>query len=106
MNPAQMYRHYDKEGNLLYVGISSNHLQRLTTHKQISGWFKLIARIEIQHFKTREEARWAEHIAIKTEFPIFNKQQNDGTPPKSAIEKLKQADRTLARRERAMAKLR
>jgi hypothetical protein len=36
---TELYRHYDAEGNLLYVGISLNSVVRLTQHRQASGWF-------------------------------------------------------------------
>lgn len=70
---GQLYRHFDAEGRLLYVGISKNATERLRGHKHKSSWFKEIARVEIQHFPTREEARAAEALAIKSEKPLLNK---------------------------------
>ena len=67
--PGQLYRHYDSEGSLLYVGVSRNVLRRLHT---TSHWFREIVRIEITHFATWEEARAAERQALATENPKYN----------------------------------
>lgn len=55
MNPT-VYRHYDKFGNLLYVGCTTDPEARLSGHKSVSSWFKQIARIEMEHFDTRQQA--------------------------------------------------
>ena len=36
-NATHPYRHYDKNGNLLYVGVSLSSLQRLGQHKSNSS---------------------------------------------------------------------
>ena len=70
---AQLYRCFDAEGNLLYVGASKNVFQRIVEHKVQSGyWFRDVTRVEIQHFGSRKEALAAEAIAINTENPIHN----------------------------------
>lgn len=75
-NEAQLYRHFDKEGQLLYVGISCNHVTRLSQHRSNSSWFPLIASITIEQFKTKSDAEKAERIAIVKERPIFNRAHN------------------------------
>ncbi|WP_343038773.1 GIY-YIG nuclease family protein [Pseudoxanthomonas kalamensis] len=72
-SPAQLYRHWDKDGRLLYVGIACNFVNRLAQHRNDSAWFPLIANVTIQHFDSREEAAAAEVHAIRTELPIFNR---------------------------------
>src|SRR5215831_15251470 len=67
-----LYRHFDQGGRLLYVGATSNPLQRLTNHKYAASWFDRIARIEIERHPTLEAALAAEAKAIKTEKPEFN----------------------------------
>lgn len=67
-----LYRHYDKHGALLYVGISLSAVMRLQQH-QASDWSKRIANVTIEHFGSRAEAEHAETLAIQTEGPIFNK---------------------------------
>lgn len=71
--PCELYRHLDKEGRLLYVGISYRTIERLVGgHKQASHWFDQVARIEIERFPSREEALKAEGRAIENEKPLFN----------------------------------
>ena len=72
---AALYRHYDKDGALLYVGISLHVIRRLIEHKS-SDWFHDIARIEIEHYPSRDAALKAETAAIADESPKFNIAQN------------------------------
>ena len=67
-----LYRHFDANGELLYVGISLNAVSRLAQHRQTSPWFDEIARIEIEWHPTREDACDAEITAIHTEHPRYN----------------------------------
>ena len=69
---TELYRHFDADGKLLYVGISFSTLARLAQHRN-SGWFNRIRRIDIESFATRIEALKAEKIAIRTEAPEYNK---------------------------------
>ncbi len=69
---TQLYRHFDKEGNLLYVGISLSTLNRLGQHKDHSHWFAQISRVEIETFAKREDALEAEALAIHDEKPLHN----------------------------------
>jgi predicted GIY-YIG superfamily endonuclease len=75
-NMTQLYRHYDSQDNLLYVGISKSAINRLSQHFRTAEWFKDIARISVENFATREEALEAEKLAIKTEYPWYNKTHN------------------------------
>lgn len=67
-----LYRHFDKDGALLYVGISLSAVQRLGQHKDHSHWFQQIARVEIEEHPTRAAALLAESKAIRDENPKFN----------------------------------
>jgi len=69
---TQLYRHFDKNNNLLYVGISLSTFHRLSQHRDHSGWFYGITNVTIEHFDKREEALAAERKAIKSENPKFN----------------------------------
>jgi hypothetical protein len=71
-NPVSLCRHFDFEGRLLYVGISLSALTRLAQHRRESYWYDHIARVEIEHFETREEALEAEAEAIRHEKPLHN----------------------------------
>lgn len=77
---AQLYRHFDAAGELLYVGISLSAISRLGQHAAVSPWFKDITNVTIETLPSREEALAAERVAIKTERPKFNINYNK--PPK------------------------
>ncbi|AUQ74726.1 hypothetical protein PhaeoP71_01865 [Phaeobacter piscinae] len=69
---TSLYRHYDGDGRLLYVGISLCHLTRLGQHRSSSEWFWDIANITVEHFETREQAVAAEAEAVRLEVPKCN----------------------------------
>ena len=68
-----LYRHFDADGDLLYVGISSNWLSRLIQHSRQSEWYAQIASVTIEKFDSREEAREAEEKEIRSKCPPYNK---------------------------------
>lgn len=80
--PTSLYRHFNKKGDLLYVGISLSFISRLAQHKQSSKWFSEIVRVEVEHFTTREAALEGERLAIAEEKPKHNKQRPSTTPLK------------------------
>lgn len=70
---CEVYRHFDANGALLYVGMGWSTLARLMRgHRKQSHWFDQIARIEIERFPTREAAYKAEWDAIVKEKPRHN----------------------------------
>lgn len=69
---ANLYRHFDADGRLLYVGISTASMRRLSEHRTDSAWFWSIATIKVERFDTIAQARLAETAAIKNERPLFN----------------------------------
>jgi excisionase family DNA binding protein len=71
---TQLYRHFNRDGELLYVGISLNALGRLEQHGVVSLWFDEIHRVEIETFASRSAALAAEREAIKSEKPRHNVQ--------------------------------
>jgi hypothetical protein len=72
MSHTHLYRHFDAEGVLLYVGISLSAVQRLASHASASHWFDRIATVTIETYPTRDDALEAERNAIITELPLFN----------------------------------
>lgn len=72
-----LYRHFDRDGTLLYVGISLHAIYRLGQHQE-SDWSRHIARVDIQTYTSRAAALEAERRAIRIEQPIFNKIHNGG----------------------------
>lgn len=67
-----LYRHFDKDGRLLYVGIARDHQSRLKSHSRYSEWRYSIATVTLEYFSTREDAAKAEIRAIQTERPLHN----------------------------------
>ena len=68
-----LYRHFDKDGQLLYVGISLSHVARLSQHRDGSPWYEDIAHVTIEWHKTRVDAELAETTAIGREAPKYKK---------------------------------
>jgi predicted GIY-YIG superfamily endonuclease len=76
MSHQVLYRFYDQEGSLLYVGISNTWYQRFHNHERKAGWFSKVASSTFEWHESRESVEAAELLAIKTENPQFNKASN------------------------------
>lgn len=66
-----VYRMFDAERHLLYVGRTGNAGQRFGDHS-MKRWFPLVATIELEWFATQAEAVLVERRAIRTEHPRYN----------------------------------
>lgn len=75
LGPA-VYRLYDKEGRLLYVGCSTNVLRRIYEYS-VATWYRQIDTVKIEHFATLKLALDAEKAAIFNERPIHNSNHMD-----------------------------
>ena len=98
-----LYRHFDAEGRLLYIGISSSLAYRIEAHRRASEWFPLVATISVQHFASREELESAERAAIVAEKPPHNRRV-DGAPRPSKPRK--KGDAVMPRETDALRALR
>jgi predicted GIY-YIG superfamily endonuclease len=78
MKTQTLYRFFDTEGRLLYVGISKFFEARLKQHYRNASWFFDSASVTLEHFETREQVEQAEAVAIKTENPVHNKAGKPG----------------------------
>jgi predicted GIY-YIG superfamily endonuclease len=67
-----LYKAYDADGLLLYVGISGGIIARFAQHVDGSPWSRVMARMEVEWFATRDEALKAEKASIKSLRPLFN----------------------------------
>lgn len=76
MSHQVLYRFYDKDNNLLYVGISNTWYQRFHDHERKAGWFSRVASSTFEWHSSRESVEAAELLAIRTENPEFNKANN------------------------------
>lgn len=94
---AELYRHYDEKGTLLYVGISLNTIKRLAAHRTASAWFDEISRIEIERFPTRMEAMMAERAAIRNENPVYNIAHRElaENPPNPLMQRVEESEAEL-----------
>lgn len=74
--PASLYQYFDRNGLLLYVGITSRGISRNREHNADKSWWKYVARQEVAHFPDRASAISAEKALIVQRRPPFNKQHN------------------------------
>ena len=88
-----LYRHFDSDGRLLYVGISLNPASRQSNHSQNAEWYSDISEIKLEWFETRYAAATAEIAAIENENPKHNKLAN---PEWSGIRSLQKAQGLLS----------
>jgi len=72
MTKTALYRHYDADGALLYVGASGNSFRRLLEHERTKEWAEKVARIELEWFDDAVQAFMAEKAAIAAEKPLHN----------------------------------
>lgn len=72
--PTALYRFFDSEGRLLYVGISMDVQKRWKVHEteRATTWWPRVDRRTVEWFDTRNEALAAEVTAIKKESPLHN----------------------------------
>jgi hypothetical protein len=70
-----LYRHFDENGNLLYIGACANYATRRHSHKALSEWAPEIYREEIVYFETLRDALDAERTAIWNEKPVHNQRR-------------------------------
>jgi predicted GIY-YIG superfamily endonuclease len=87
---THLYRLFDKEDRLLYVGISKKVFNRINEHMNEKSWASEIAREEVTRFANRGEAMDAEIEAIKKEQPLYNIQHQDRSQKSET--KLKKSD--------------
>lgn len=68
-----LYRLYDTDGALLYVGITHNLEERWGDHRYWKAWWHLVHRKEVEWFPDRPSALAAERAAVQAEGPRFDK---------------------------------
>jgi hypothetical protein len=73
-----LYRHYDADGALLYVGISLSPMARTGQHSMDACWFDSVSSISIEWHENRSAALDAECIAINFENPRHNVKREQG----------------------------
>lgn len=74
--PTSLYKYYDRDGVLLYIGITGRGMTRNSEHNKTKPWWKFVASQKVEHFSTRKEAAIRERHLIRKMAPPFNKQMN------------------------------
>jgi hypothetical protein len=70
-----LYRHFDDQDVLLYVGITDSLGDRTNGgHARTSDWVQFADRAEAEWHDSRELASVAERDAVREERPVFNRQ--------------------------------
>ena len=78
--PHFVYRVYDANDELLYVGVTVNVKQRMRLHKSNRvAWYGRMATVDTKEYPDKPSARLAEAKAINAEHPEFNVQMNHRT---------------------------
>lgn len=83
--PHYLYRLFDADGSLIYVGITGRPDVRLSAHRRGSPWWPLIdeTRTTITEHESLAAARRAEVVAIAWELPRMNTSPGgDGRDPR------------------------
>ncbi len=70
--PTCIYRLYDANDVLLYVGVAYDFDARFKQHRYHKGWWPQVARKDIVWYECRVDALHAEARAIATENPVHN----------------------------------
>lgn len=76
-DPTYVYRLYDADGDLLYVGVAFEPEKRWKQHRETARWWPHVVRREAVLYPTRREAFDAELRAIKSERPKHNTQGSE-----------------------------
>lgn len=96
-----LYRFFDAEKSLLYVGIAADPDKRQKQHARDAGetWYPLAAERTVAWFGSRSDAESAERKAIATERPRYNSKHSVHFGPESlqmTLQRLDRANRLLA----------
>ncbi|MET9725434.1 GIY-YIG nuclease family protein [Streptomyces zaomyceticus] len=99
--PTCLYRLFDKNSTLLYVGISNTPKERWKQHAADKPWWPLVATRGEEWYLERRDAEKAERVAREVEKPRFNSitpagetESNDRIPK----EEIEAAGRRVAER--------
>lgn len=72
MTETAVYKAYDADGALLYVGVAKDFLFRWKSHRREAEWWKLAQRFEVALYATRDEALAEEARCITEDGPAYN----------------------------------
>lgn len=72
MKSPILYRWWDADGRLLYVGKSVSVFARIAAHRRDSAFFAEAATMTMERFETARDLGMAEVSAIRNERPLYN----------------------------------
>lgn len=81
-----VYRFYDLDGGLLYVGITRDMSQRFAAHRRDALWWVDVASVTVEVTAGRAEAEYAEAVAILSERPAHNRSRPSVERARSRVE--------------------
>lgn len=73
-----VYLLFDRDGTLLYVGITDRGPVRLAEHYRHKPWFPEVCRVEFERYPTRRDSEAREKYLIQERAPLHNIQHNRG----------------------------
>jgi transcriptional regulator with XRE-family HTH domain/predicted GIY-YIG superfamily endonuclease len=72
MPRTALYRFFDAEDVLLYIGITDNTARRWNAHKGDKSWWPDVARKAVEWYDNQQDAADVEWRAIRAEQPLHN----------------------------------
>lgn len=79
--PGVLYRCFDADDRLLYIGATYNLERRTKAHAHRSPWWPQVARVTSESFEFRWQAMTAERAAIVNEKPLHNRRTHYRSEP-------------------------
>lgn len=76
MNPTSIYRYYDADRRLIYVGITGKGMVRQAQHNSNAEWWRFVSTQEVEHVESRHAALHRERELIERFRPPFNREHN------------------------------
>lgn len=78
MTDHALYRFFNDDDELLYIGITLNVSSRFRGHARDKPWWTEVHRITLEHYADRPTVLVAEAAAIRAEKPRYNVAHNPG----------------------------
>ncbi len=70
--PTSVYKLYDADGRLLYVGVTRHGYRRLNQHAKEKPWWSEVVKAEFEHLPDTRSAFAREAVLIRTASPAYN----------------------------------
>ncbi|CAB4218072.1 GIY-YIG nuclease superfamily [uncultured Caudovirales phage] len=70
--PHTIYRLFNSEDRLLYIGITEDWARRFKQHSRVQPWWDRVASVKLEFVDSLETAQVLEANAIKREHPLHN----------------------------------